>query len=472
VPVRPKPADFSWINDSVIADAGCVTVVPAADPAKVLAAFGAVESTARPTASLKDVAVDDVGVEPLALVVEVGDAIVVVEPNGFQGSRPEVLRPASRASNAKKAGSFYWGVSAETNVAGARAGKLLFAVELIGSEDDELDGVPRTLRPLILEGGSEDGDMLACGFAADARFTQVELTPEILGAGTVYELEPQPSPLEEYRLDDDLYDLPEVQAVAGDLSPETLRRLAAWAARVAAHEGSVQDEPPVRTALDRVATTAPAEPVEVPPSLERLYAAAQTASNRFFQYEQELSWGGANLPDHGYHTAHVDGPMFGSTAISHLEGRFLSQRAIAIGASRFLGHPDALSAAMGALEWAASTVRNARVERGWTFEEDDRGRGHTGHEPDPRYDGFRSTLRALMEAVGGGADLDDALAAADASLPTPLTDEQRTSAIHADALAAAKGAFRTYFREPARRHDDWDDGGDGAIEVFVVELDD
>lgn len=49
-----------------------------------------------------------------------------------------------------------------------------------------------------------------------------------------------------------------------------------------------------------------------------------------------------------------------------------------------------------------------------------------------------------MRDLEAAAPTDDAIALADAALPSPLTAKQRTEAIRADALAAAQGAFATY----------------------------
>lgn len=150
--MKTTAQDYSWLNDLSISEAGCLTVVPAADRQEALAAFGVLDGTARSFESLED-AVN--GTERLpeqwVYVVEVGDALVLLEDNGYQGARPEVLRPASKASGTHKAAAFFWNVEGMTDFSAARRGKMQCSVELIGAEPEDLDGVPRALRRLMTE---------------------------------------------------------------------------------------------------------------------------------------------------------------------------------------------------------------------------------------------------------------------------------------------------------------------------------
>ena len=114
--------DYSWINDAAISEAGCITVVPAGDRDAVLAAFGAQPGAARVNGSMDDLGVDTGAGGPI-YVVQVGEAIVVIEDNGYQGARTEVLRPASKASGTGVATSFFWNVNAVTAFSAAPPGQ-------------------------------------------------------------------------------------------------------------------------------------------------------------------------------------------------------------------------------------------------------------------------------------------------------------------------------------------------------------
>ena len=74
---------YRWVLE-VLPSAACVTVVQGLDVAGVVEALGG------------DPASDLEPREPFAAVGTVGDVVVAIEPGGFQGSRPEVVRPASR----------------------------------------------------------------------------------------------------------------------------------------------------------------------------------------------------------------------------------------------------------------------------------------------------------------------------------------------------------------------------------------
>lgn len=101
-------------------------MVPGGNVSGVLAAFGAIEDSARAAMSFDNL--DDMHTDsgPIC-VIELPDAVVVVENNGFQGSRADVLGPASRASRASTASSFFWNVNAVTAFSAARRGEVLFS---------------------------------------------------------------------------------------------------------------------------------------------------------------------------------------------------------------------------------------------------------------------------------------------------------------------------------------------------------
>jgi len=314
--------------------------------------------------------------------------------------------------------------------------------------------VPKSLRKVVLAGGGDDGDPLGCGLEAVARFTRVDVDARVLGGGTVFEVEPPPMDLVVYSGDEPWLSDHRLHAAIRALSAGGQRRVAVWAATAAVREASLEEDPVVRDAFARTTAGQGEGPIDLPPSAARAYATRTAAARRFFEYEELLSWGERDLPDRGYHTASATGPLGGSTSISHLEGQYLRQGARALDALRHLAHPDPLSAAVASVEALIAAVAAGRTERGALFREDDTGRHRAGTRPDQRYERLRAALSDLAASLERGADLETALAQASAGLPVPLTEEQRRGAIHADALAAAQGAFAEY--QVVRDRDDLD----------------
>jgi hypothetical protein len=118
--VKVDPGSYAWLRDSHLEVAGCVTVVAAADEEGVKTAFGCGEEVW----ATRNGGTAFLDTEAAHLVV-VDGALVVSENNGFQGSRGEVLRPASQASETGKAASIFWNVNDAIYFACARRGKTL-----------------------------------------------------------------------------------------------------------------------------------------------------------------------------------------------------------------------------------------------------------------------------------------------------------------------------------------------------------
>jgi hypothetical protein len=128
---------FDWVQGSAIGEAGCITFVERADLAAVASAFGGDLAHAG-EGELADSFGDPA--EPSALLRQVGDVVIVVENNGFEGSRPEVLQrlPGSAVS-------LYWNVNAVTRFSYAVEGTVLTAFEAMlrndrsGAEPDAVE---------------------------------------------------------------------------------------------------------------------------------------------------------------------------------------------------------------------------------------------------------------------------------------------------------------------------------------------
>ena len=99
------------------ADAYCVTLVPGAASALVLEGFGV------------DFTVEPAGDEPSVCVIEGAGFVVAVEPNGWQGTRSEVLR---RVAPGGRAASLFCNVNMNTRLTLSAAGSVLFSEEAAG----------------------------------------------------------------------------------------------------------------------------------------------------------------------------------------------------------------------------------------------------------------------------------------------------------------------------------------------------
>jgi hypothetical protein len=166
--------EFSWFRSSPLRDGACITLVGPPDAEGVVRGFGGDLSAARPM-SLAAVGMPTVD-EPTIAVREVGEWLLVVEVNGWQGSRPEVLR---RVSAAGRAVSVYWNVNATTRFSYAVSGRLLTAFEAMtpgrrfGADPDALETV-RSGLPWAT------GDWVPLLLALAARVTGVPVRPEWL----------------------------------------------------------------------------------------------------------------------------------------------------------------------------------------------------------------------------------------------------------------------------------------------------
>ena len=118
-------AAYRWLDplheQTHFAVAACVTVVRGLDVAETVLAFGGDPSL--PPQPLQSF--DGMGYYlEVAAVGQMGDVVVAVEPNGFQGSRPEVLRVASRMGDAV---SVYWNVNLHCRFSYSVGGELVSA---------------------------------------------------------------------------------------------------------------------------------------------------------------------------------------------------------------------------------------------------------------------------------------------------------------------------------------------------------
>jgi len=214
---------YRWVLD-VLPAAACVTVVQGLDVAGVVEALGGDRSAGPEPFGPLLAAGEYVEV---AAVRQVGDYAVAVEPGGFQGSRPEVIRPVSRHGLAV---SVYW------NEVEASLSRYAIAHhgELVGTFEPGYDRIPEA-------------------FVRAERATGLVLRPEhLVPVADVWRLVPflgelRPAPPLRYhplwRAD---RGLAEAVAAAG---PERQRALALEAARRVAAATGLDREPGVAAVL-------------------------------------------------------------------------------------------------------------------------------------------------------------------------------------------------------------------------------
>ncbi|WP_125591590.1 DUF6461 domain-containing protein [Amycolatopsis balhimycina] len=116
--------DFGWLSTSPLGEAACVTMVKTTDVDAVVRGFGGVAGEARTIPSAE--AGNDLDGAYAVAVVRRGQYVIAVEVNGFQGSRPEVLRRVSRLGETVSA---FWNVEALTRFSYAVDGRVKTAFE-------------------------------------------------------------------------------------------------------------------------------------------------------------------------------------------------------------------------------------------------------------------------------------------------------------------------------------------------------
>jgi hypothetical protein len=96
-------ADYAWFKDHWLHEAFCITLVRGADGAEVLRRFGGEQGQLR-TLTLGEAGElsgsFQAGYPQLVLAARSGGWTVAVEDNGWEGTRPEVLRALSRGTRA------------------------------------------------------------------------------------------------------------------------------------------------------------------------------------------------------------------------------------------------------------------------------------------------------------------------------------------------------------------------------------
>ena len=177
---------WSWFNDHWLREAFCITLVRGLDQAEVLRRLGGEQSQPRTLTAAEAGELSgsfDAGYPQLVLAARAGGWSVAVEDNGWEGSRPEVLRALSGGTQAV---SVYRNVEALGYFNYAVAGEVLVGFELLfpqrrwGSQPDLL--LPQ-MRAVGLDPDRQQpphGEFDTAALALAERVTGVHLDPSML----------------------------------------------------------------------------------------------------------------------------------------------------------------------------------------------------------------------------------------------------------------------------------------------------
>jgi hypothetical protein len=182
-------------------------------------------------------------------------SIVLIEENGWEGVRSEVL---TRLSKRGKAASVYWNVNGVVTFACAGRGKLKASVEL--PDPDDIDDVPATLRRVI-EKASDDTDPVTVALAMAERFTGVAV-PRVEAVVAPVMAHPITTPILGLRVAGDALiglNYPSEEVVLAVFAAEGHRRrsVAAWAAQHALKKASLTELPQLAPMLTQLAFPGP-----------------------------------------------------------------------------------------------------------------------------------------------------------------------------------------------------------------------
>ncbi|WP_150494703.1 DUF6461 domain-containing protein [Streptomyces kanamyceticus] len=241
------------LTDLGLDEAATFTAVCGADEEDVIRLFGGDPERARPM-NLEELRDYDEG--DLILVSRSGPAVVVVEGNGYQGSREEVLRPLSRLG---RTASAFWNVNAVSRLSLAEDGLLSAVLDMVVPEDpygarpDAWDSLLEGL-PLGVDAGWGSG-LAAVERATGARFDEAW----VRGPHRAIPITPVP----QYLLGQGLVDSPLLKrepfvSYLTDLGPAQLARMRLHALRLALDHADLRDHPLAVAALsaDRIPAAA------------------------------------------------------------------------------------------------------------------------------------------------------------------------------------------------------------------------
>lgn len=246
-----------WVRRSIIQEAACLTFVRGNDIGRVAEAFGGVAGFGKrlDINEFCEEAFAHQEKHPMIALRPVGDWVLVVEDNGRQGQRPEVLRRAARFA----AVSVFWDASELTRFSHAVDGVVRTSFEAVlpeyreGTEPDELEAI-RVGLPW------SEADPVVLMLALAGRLTGLSPNPGWL-AGEFQTFPVAPWPDDLVAVTDPLHNLVgyplELVAALRVAAEPVQRRAAAAAARYVVATADCLDHPVVRRTLSSMTSGFP-----------------------------------------------------------------------------------------------------------------------------------------------------------------------------------------------------------------------
>ncbi|MGI5150804.1 DUF6461 domain-containing protein [Plantactinospora sp. CA-294935] len=246
-------ADYDWLDDHGLREAFCLTFVRDPDEEAVLRRFGVEPASLRSLTGLAEAT--ELPFDHLVLAGRLDGWVFVLEENGFEGSRTEVLRAVSGGTEA---------VSVYTNVNGNQ--RFAYAVDGVlrtgfdpSSPVRRWGEAPDALVPLMRQVGlPEHGDAGWSSAGLDAGLRLADLVSGVhleadrlagpLSTGRLVPLLRDPPALPTWMLREDH----ELLTAITSAPPDLLRRVVAAEALRRADEAGIATEPVVADALVQV----------------------------------------------------------------------------------------------------------------------------------------------------------------------------------------------------------------------------
>lgn len=251
-PERPEHA-YRWVRR--LLSGATITVVTGTSFADVLRAFGADPARPESSQAIGEELARRRSIDPWVMVLDVGDAVLAVEPDGWQGSTPAVL---TRASAGGRAASMYWNVVGDKAMSFAERGDVLLSTEPFGNPGGPAP-VVEALTGLDFADLRRGKELM--GLVAVQRFTGRGITAEDLArmqdADIAFRIVPHLPPLYPHQPRWESSLGPVTEALTG-MSEPALRDLAWWVAAEAARYAGIDADPDIVASLAARALTADA----------------------------------------------------------------------------------------------------------------------------------------------------------------------------------------------------------------------
>jgi Family of unknown function (DUF6461) len=245
--------DYQWLDEKGLGQAFCLTFVRDADALAVLRRFGVDPATLRSVAGIAEAAGGPF--DPIIVAGRLDGWVFVLEDNGFQGSRAEVLRAVSAGTEAV---SVFTNVNGNTRFGHAVGGLVRTEFDPCsparrwGSDPDALVPLMRLVGLPDAEDSGWFSDGLGAALRLADRITGVHLSAERLSgplsSGRLVPLLSDPPRQPSWMLRED-HELMKAIDAAG---PAVLRRAVAAEARRRANDAGITDQPAVAQALATV----------------------------------------------------------------------------------------------------------------------------------------------------------------------------------------------------------------------------